>query len=101
MISDAVTLRLHLENEGIPTALIEQSGGVIMYAPLPMAGLYVNRRDKDIASELMAEFDGGQAAVVDPDLDWICPNCSEQIEGQFNTCWNCGQERNAEHATGG
>ena len=24
---------------------------------------------------------------------WTCPGCSEQLESQFGTCWNCGQEK--------
>jgi len=26
--------------------------------------------------------------------NWQCPACGEILEGQFNSCWNCGQERN-------
>jgi len=22
--------------------------------------------------------------------EWKCPNCEESIEGNFETCWNCG-----------
>ena len=22
---------------------------------------------------------------------WKCPGCSEEIEGQFTECWNCGK----------
>ena len=25
--------------------------------------------------------------------DWICPSCSEPIEGQFTECWRCGAAR--------
>lgn len=21
---------------------------------------------------------------------WTCPGCGEEVEGQFNACWNCG-----------
>ena len=24
---------------------------------------------------------------------WTCPNCHEEVEGQFDECWNCGNER--------
>lgn len=24
---------------------------------------------------------------------WACTNCGEQIEDQFDVCWNCGVER--------
>ena len=22
--------------------------------------------------------------------DWLCPNCGENLEGQFKVCWKCG-----------
>jgi len=25
--------------------------------------------------------------------NWQCPACGEILEGQFTSCWNCGQER--------
>ena len=24
---------------------------------------------------------------------WSCPNCSEEIEPQFNRCWKCGSDK--------
>ncbi len=24
---------------------------------------------------------------------WVCPNCGEELEGNFGACWSCGQER--------
>lgn len=24
---------------------------------------------------------------------WVCPSCSEQIEENFDVCWNCGTDR--------
>ncbi|MDY6850004.1 MAG: DUF2007 domain-containing protein [Geoalkalibacter sp.] len=24
---------------------------------------------------------------------WICSTCGEKLEGQFDSCWKCGQER--------
>ena len=26
-------------------------------------------------------------------LDWKCTKCSEQLEGQFTACWQCGEDR--------
>lgn len=25
---------------------------------------------------------------------WTCPNCGEQLEEQFTSCWSCGTARN-------
>ncbi len=24
---------------------------------------------------------------------WVCPNCGEHLEAQFEVCWSCGQAR--------
>jgi RNA polymerase subunit RPABC4/transcription elongation factor Spt4 len=28
-------------------------------------------------------------------MNWKCGNCGELIEGDFDTCWNCGTDRNS------
>lgn len=33
--------------------------------------------------------------VVHEDKDWVCSGCSEAIEGQFSSCWKCGESRTA------
>lgn len=25
--------------------------------------------------------------------DWQCPDCGEQLQGNFGACWSCGRER--------
>src|SRR5690554_1851351 len=61
LLNDAVLLRLKLEHAGIPTALEEQTGGVIMYAPVPMGALYVNRDDVQAALDII------QAQDIEPE----------------------------------
>ncbi len=43
-----------------------------------------------MASRLLETF-----LTPDPRADesWICPSCNERVEGSFEVCWNCGQER--------
>lgn len=24
---------------------------------------------------------------------WVCPDCGEELEAQFGSCWSCGHER--------
>src|SRR6266851_4414366 len=33
---------------------------------------------------------------TEPQSSWTCPSCGEQLEGQFDACWNCGANRNAD-----
>jgi hypothetical protein len=34
-----------------------------------------------------------QAWQNPPEVRWACPGCLEVVEGPFEQCWNCGQER--------
>ena len=29
----------------------------------------------------------------DPGSAWTCPQCGEELEGQFPVCWRCGRAR--------
>lgn len=29
----------------------------------------------------------------DTAVPWRCPDCGEELEGQFDRCWKCGRER--------
>lgn len=33
------------------------------------------------------------AANVSDQPGWTCSNCGEELEGQFDVCWQCGTER--------
>jgi len=33
------------------------------------------------------------AADLPPLPQWVCVHCGEQVEGQFDVCWNCGAAR--------
>lgn len=88
-ISAAVALCARLEAHGLAAAMHEQRGGVIGYAELPSASVWVERGDEARATELMQ-------APQEDHAPWACPMCDEMIEGQFAVCWNCGQERPAE-----
>jgi hypothetical protein len=30
------------------------------------------------------------AATAAPGAPWVCPQCGEELEPQFTTCWRCG-----------
>lgn len=90
--AEAEVLCMMLERHGIPAATAPETGGVIMYAPLPQASVWVNSGDRARAIELIKS----SAETLDRDAaraDWTCPTCHEQVEGAFEVCWNCGSER--------
>jgi putative signal transducing protein len=43
----------------------------------------------DRAHALLIAFLNGDFAREFRGMDWRCPRCGEQLEGQFTTCWNC------------
>lgn len=40
--------------------------------------------------QLVEEILGAENTPAAP---WQCPDCHEEIEGQFSQCWRCGAER--------
>src|SRR3954462_11305922 len=42
------------------------------------------------AHELVTAFLSGSLARKFSGDRWTCPQCREQLEGQFTTCWSCG-----------
>ena len=51
--------------------------------------LVVNAEDEAAARETLADLNAQSKAPA-----WTCPACGEKVEGNFNTCWNCGREQN-------
>ena len=42
-------------------------------------------------ARLLLEKWQGEGAEMAP--EWLCPVCGERLEGQFQSCWKCGEER--------
>jgi hypothetical protein len=42
------------------------------------------------ANALLIAFLRGDAAREFRGQSWRCPQCGEQLEGQFTACWKCG-----------
>jgi len=47
----------------------------------------------DRAHGLLVAFLNGDFAHEFRDQRWRCPQCGEQLEGQFTACWKCGTTR--------
>ena len=81
-----------LESEGIPTFIRNQFASSVM-GEVPFVEvcpqLYVlNEADVCRARQLVLLQQSGPV----PGGHWICPVCGTEIEGQFDTCWNCAVE---------
>jgi len=51
--------------------------------------------DYDRARALALEYDRGAFPEGERE-PWTCAQCGEQIEGNFDLCWQCGAERPSE-----
>jgi hypothetical protein len=95
-----------LSGEGIEAvvlgAALEGALGEGLYTQSALPSVWVNEPDVPAAQRIVDEFQKGGPAKTDPKPNWTCPECGENLEGQFTTCWKCGYERPeaVENATG-
>jgi rubrerythrin len=102
---DAHFLQGLLEQEGI-TAMIqgealEGAWGNMPVSAKSLPGVWVDETDVAKATPIVEEYQMREDAhLKDPDKDdntarptWKCPKCGEEVEDQFDECWNCGADR--------
>ncbi|MGD2019438.1 MAG: DUF2007 domain-containing protein [Thiohalocapsa sp.] len=51
----------------------------------------VHDEDLDRARELLQRFLDDQRR--EPTRSWVCHGCGELVDGSFDLCWRCGDER--------
>ena len=51
----------------------------------------IDDRDLTLAQGLLAHFLSPPPSPTT--APWDCPACGEQVEGDFDLCWNCGRMR--------
>jgi hypothetical protein len=87
-----------LETEGIPSEVRNVAlfstldGGPSAYGMQPSVWI-VDDGQLAQARQLLAGFLHGQGVGQGQGPGWNCPGCGEALEGQFTSCWQCGQER--------
>ena len=73
----------------------------INYAFLPAAGeiqrvvacpelCILNNEQANLAKKIVERELADQKNVLS---DWKCPECGENLEGQFKVCWKCGHSK--------
>jgi hypothetical protein len=83
-------LKSMLENAGIPCFIKENFSGVYPINAFPAELMIENDADYEKAIALVNAW---QQEPAQPRENWTCPQCGEQLEGQFLVCWNCGTPR--------
>jgi hypothetical protein len=64
--------------------------------PVDLCSVWIkNDVEFERANALLISFLKGSYAAEMSEARWQCPQCNEVLEGQFDTCWNCGTRRPA------
>ncbi len=71
-------------NEASATAM----GGIPFFNLMPEVWA-LRDEDEPRALEIVGGFESGAAREAQSREAWTCPECGEEIEGQFTECWNC------------
>jgi len=98
-IAEADMVKLYLDGHGVSARLDDESVGT--WAPHYASGggamavkVIVDSMDRDRANELVKQMHEDSQGSCPP--SWTCPDCGEEIEGQFGQCWNCDAIRDAD-----
>jgi hypothetical protein len=87
---EAEIAKSRLEALGVVVVLTKDNcGGMRPHLDLQQGvKLFVPDQESDKAREILQDSSLATAAA-----DWICPDCATDIPGNFETCWNCGRDR--------
>ncbi|MEO7718217.1 MAG: DUF2007 domain-containing protein [Capsulimonas sp.] len=91
-IMDVEILRAELESRGIETMLNHE----FLRSQTTLSGFgdvwpelwVVKESDASAAQQITASRNDPPTAS-----DWTCPQCGEDVAGQFTSCWSCGHDR--------
>lgn len=87
---EAQAFRGLLEARGVPVLVeVDNCGGMRPHFDYTTGiKMLVPQQDAEQARDLLRAAD--QPTRIDP---WPCPACGESIDGDFETCWKCGRDR--------
>lgn len=96
---DAGTALAMLRAEGIEGRVVganlQTASGELGMSYNALPRIWVRSDDATRARELIAnhERERREASERPPAEPWRCPACSEEVQGDFDLCWNCETER--------
>ena len=94
-----------LEQEGIESVIQgeaqEGAWGNLPISTKSRLSIWVNEADAAKATPIIEEYNQREVdhAHAEPEAEaaprptWKCPKCCEEVEDQFDECWNCGTAR--------
>ena len=102
--TEAHLLRGILEQHRVPVRVV---GDVLAagIGELPMdviqVELQVPSGFRQLARQLIDEYERGNREPAGESRVWICAKCGEQCPDEFAVCWNCSTERPRGSSSGG
>ena len=86
-------LRDMLAHEGIETTVLNEStsavlGEIPFFSAMPEVWI-LHDDDGPRARAIVERFESGEVRDAARKPPWTCPQCGQQIEGQFTECWSC------------
>jgi hypothetical protein len=87
-----------LESEGIEATVRGEElsgvrGGVPVTPDTSPSVWVLDDSQIERATAIISQYDSGVTMGAESTSPWKCPQCGEQVEGQFTTCWKCGTDR--------
>ena len=96
-----------LEEAGIEPRLVKEEDHLGDWIAGPGSGaafrIWVREGDESRARQVIAQWKGRRELEA-PAAAWQCQQCGEEVEGNFDICWNCQSSRGStgpEHAASG
>jgi len=99
---EAHFVRCLIEREGVPARVFGEAlslaRGELPLTQQTLPSVWVKSEDVEQARQVVNQYEAGYFAdeqdnIPEPPPDWVCPNCHEQVEGQFTDCWKCQTPR--------
>lgn len=97
IVGEIPRLRNMLEDAGIACVLRNEiSSGLSPEIPIAESTpeLWIDD-DERLAEALQIKADFFQSPATAVENEWLCQQCGEISEPQFNSCWKCGTNREA------
>mgnify|MGYP000191595336 CR=1 FL=1 len=82
-----------LEQEDI-LCIVKNQQGSSLAGEVPFAEVFpelwiINHDDFSRAQEILEKWEETSSPVAS---SWMCLSCGEQHDGEFTTCWKCGED---------
>ena len=100
---DAIEASMYLLALGkadIPSRLVGGQGSITygeLGADAQRVDVFVGEADLAVGRQVIEDLQASRAADSEGTLEpWTCPSCTEEVERNFDACWNCGTARKGE-----